>query len=107
MMKITKTDVFWWVVLAVALVVIITGCLAMVTKSSATYDESKHRAEITRIYPSVRWSEYRDAAREICRLDDSEFGYVAALATSDGPQAALAFSINVEYLCPNRLKSDF
>jgi hypothetical protein len=102
-MKITKTDVFWWVVIALAFVVIVSGCLAMVIKSDGpAYDEQGHRAEISKIYPSVRWPEYRDAARQICDLDDNRYRLVEAMAEDDSPEAAQAFVINSSYLCPGR-----
>lgn len=106
-MKITKNDIFWWVVIGVAFAVIVSGCLAMVIKSNGATarDEQQHRAKIARIYPSVSWPEYRDAAREICKLDSGSFRLVKAMADDDGPEASQAFSINVEYLCPERLES--
>lgn len=101
-MKITKTDVFWWVVMALAALVIVAGCLAMIGKNAPKYDEPAHRTKITAIYPGVDWPEYRKAAREICQLDDLQFDHVRALAADEGPEASEAMEINTAYLCPDR-----
>lgn len=102
-MKITKTDIFWLSVVTLVLTVIVLGCAALAMRPAA-YDEQGHRAEITKIYPTVQWTEYRDAAREVCGLSDRSFQLVKAMADDDGPQAARALSISTAYLCPERLK---
>ena len=99
-MKITKNRI----VLASAGLVFVTG-LALVTMRSTAYDEPAHRAAITEIFPSVRWLEYREAARDVCKLSDHPFQLVEAMAADKGVQELRAFLINTSYLCPERLKS--
>lgn len=100
-MKITKNGA----VLATAGTVFVAGLAMMTMRSTTTYDESRHRAEITKVYPSVKWPEYREAAREICALSDRKFDLVVAMAYQDGPEATEAFVINTRHMCPKRLKS--
>lgn len=101
-MKIRSTDVFWWVVMGVAFLVIVAGCLAMTRRYPITYDEPGHQRKITAIYPSVDWPRYRDAAREICQLDKPKFREVRSLAVEQGSEAVQAMIINTAYLCPDR-----
>lgn len=93
--------IFWGVVATFAAIVIVTGCLALTSKP--TYDEPAHREKIAKIYPSVQWSAYRDAAREICGLGDEGLRHVRTLAVEQGPEAEQAMIVNVTYMCPDRL----
>lgn len=99
-MKITKNGI----VLTLAAIVFVTGLALMTVRSRTAYDEPAHRATITKIYPSVRWAEYREAAREICQLDEGPFRLAGSLAADEGPEAAQAMAVNTAYLCPNRLE---
>lgn len=101
-MKITKNGI----VLSLAAIIFVTGLAAMALRSveQTSYDEPAHRAAITEIFPSVRWLEYREAARDVCGLDDQPFRLVEAMAADKGVQELRAFLINTSYLCPERLK---
>lgn len=99
LVKATKNGI----VLSLAAIVFVTD-LAMLTMRSTAYDEQAHRAEITAIYPAVHWSEYREAARDVCGLSEGSFRLVAAMAHDDGLKATQAMSISTAYMCPERLK---
>jgi hypothetical protein len=92
--------IYWGVVVTFAVILIVTGCLALTSKP--TYDEPTHRAKIVTIYPSVDWPTYRDTAREICGLGEQQFRHVIAMAAQAGPEASQAMVINTAYLCPER-----
>lgn len=96
--------IFWYVVIGMALMMIVLGLWALFTDEARAYDEQGHRAEIMKIYPSVHWPEYREAARDVCGLSEGSFRLVAAMAADDGPKATQAMAISTAYMCPERLK---
>lgn len=102
LVKITRNGI----VLSLAAIVFMFGLAAIALRSveQPTYDEQSHRAEITKIYPSVHWPEYREAARDVCGLSEHAFQLVAAMAKDDGPKAAQAMAVSTAYMCPERLK---
>lgn len=102
--KIKNREIFWVVTYGLGFLVIVLSLLSISIfgPDGVRYDEQAHRSEITRIYPSVEWPEYRDAAREICGLDEGAFRHVRSLAADEGPEAEQAMKINVAYLCPGR-----
>lgn len=101
-MKLEKHDLY--LLAAVVVLVVAIAMIVLYLTGGPAYDEQSHRAEITKIYPSVHWPEYREAARDVCGLSEHAFQLVAAMAKDDGLQATRAMSISTAYLCPERLK---